>query len=77
MEGLRKKEEQSVLWQHSKGEHQEREIKYKMKVERVFGHDATLRQVKESLDIKGVRNPMNRKGEWGASYLPSVAVTME
>ena len=53
------------MWQHSQEVHQEKDVKYTMNVERVFGNDAPLRQIKESLDINKIGNNIEPEGGVG------------
>merc|ERR1712121_341854 len=69
-EELIKKKESSVLWRHCKEKHDGEKQEFAYKVRQVFGNDATLRQLTESIDIKKEDNAINNKTEWNHTSLP-------
>ena len=73
-EELKKKKESSVLWRHCKEKHDGEKQEFAYKVRQVFGNDATLRQLTESIDIKREDNAINNKTEWNHTSLPRLGV---
>ena len=45
-----------------------------MNVRKVFGGDATLRQITEAVDIRNENPRINNKTEWGHLDLPRLTV---
>merc|ERR1711963_1287974 len=73
-EELMKNKESSVLWRHCKEKHDGEKQEFTYKVRQVFGNDATLRQLTESIDIKREDNTINNKTEWNHTSLPRLGV---
>ena len=73
---LSRREENSVLWKHSKEKHNGSIPQFCMSVKGQFKDDAMLRQISEAVMInkEGKENIMNSKNEWNYINLPHVAV---
>ena len=73
--GLENRDEKSALWKHCVEKHKERQ-EFKMSVTGVYGNDAMLRQIAESVRINRVAKGslINTKKEWNYIKLPRVVL---
>ena len=72
---LRKKSEKSVLYRHYRDKHHgEEQPTYEMRIRKVFGEDATMRQITEAITIKNENPQINSKEEWGHLDLPRIRI---
>ena len=73
---LRNRDPNSVLHQHCKEKHKDRNVPFKMRVTRKFGGDALKRQLTESVLIQEgpTEDILNRRDEWRHISLPRVAL---
>ena len=71
-EGLEKQDERSALWKHCVEKHEKERQEFKMSVTGVYGNDAMLRQIAESVRINRVAmgSLINTKKEWNYVKLP-------
>ena len=66
----------SALWRHCVGKHEEERQGFKMSVTGVYGNDAMLRQIAESVRINRVEKGslINTKKEWNYVKRPRVVL---
>ena len=74
--GLKNRDEKSALWRHCVEKHWKERQEFKMSVTGVYGNDAMLRQVAESVRINRVAKGslMNTKKEWNYVKRPRVVL---
>ncbi|KAL9956524.1 hypothetical protein ACROYT_G038010 [Oculina patagonica] len=75
-EGLENQDEKSALWKHCVEKHEKERQEFKMSVTGMYGNDAILRQIAESVRINRVAKGslINTKKEWNYVKLPRVAL---
>lgn len=75
-EGLENQDERSALWKHCVEKHEKERQEFKMSVTGVYGNDAMLRQIAESVRINRVAKGslINTKKEWNYVKLPRVVL---
>lgn len=75
-EGLENQDERSALWKHCVEKHEKERQEFKMSVTGVYGNDAMLRQISESVRINRVAKGslINTKKEWNYVKLPRVVL---
>ena len=74
--GLENRDEKSALWRHCVEDHEKERQELKMSVAGVYGNDAMLRHVAESVRINRVAKGslVNTKKEWNYVKLPRVVL---
>ena len=77
--GLENRDEKSSLWRHCIEKHGKERQEFKMSVTGVYGDDAMLRQVAESLRINQVAKGslINTKKEWNYRYVKLPRVVLD
>ena len=70
--GLENRDKKSALWRHCLEKHGKERQEFKMSVTGVYGNDAMLRQVADSVRINRVAKGslINTKKEWNYVKLP-------
>ena len=72
MNDLRMMRQSSVMWRHCGERHENREQDFKCNVRGVYGNDATMRKIIESVYIRGERAGINNKIEWEHTRMPRI-----
>jgi len=74
-EGLENQDERSALWKHCVEKHEKERQEFKMSVTGVYGNDAMLRQISESVRINRVaKGSLINTKEWNYVKLPRVVL---
>ncbi|KAL9971251.1 hypothetical protein ACROYT_G023757 [Oculina patagonica] len=74
--GLENQDEKSALWRHCVEKHEKERQEFKMSVTGLYGNDAMLRQIAESVKINRAEKGslINTKKEWNYVKLPRVVL---
>ena len=72
-------QEQAVMWKHAQEKHRGKIPTYVMNVTGIFGDDAMLRQITESVLIRNTPGEklMNTKNEWNYVSYPQAQIVVD